>query len=415
MERLRKACKSLLAAALLMTGIPLTAAGQPLKAQAAGEDGTFRVATYNIAAKGGAVSSIGSLIKEENIDVVGFQEVDKNTGRNQVDMLKEIADTAGYDYSFRKAIDYSGGEYGIGIASASEISNESGGALETGGYEGRTWQRVEIEIDGELVAVYNTHLTWEDPNIRAAQMEAVLDAMEADDTKYQLLTGDFNAQESNDEFDVFLRDYNIANGLDGEWLDTYIPEDATMKTNAIDNIIASRNIEIQNVEAVDEEEIGSDHKILIADCKLLEEEQVSRQLLDRYISKAQDLVQMSDRYTEESLQKLEEALQEAYLADCSTQEKANAAADALMAAIDALETKPADPSQPVAWWDFDGDEPLKDKTGRGNDGVEKGTVSYVDGLENLGNALSTADGYVSVAKVGEDLNLGTKDMSVGFW
>ena len=105
--------------------------------------------------------------------------------------------------------------------------------------------------------------------------------MEADDTKYQLLTGDFNAQESNDEFDVFLRDYNIANGLDGEWLDTYIPEDATMKTNAIDNIIASRNIEIQNVEAVDEEEIGSDHKILIADCKLLEEEQVSRQLLDR--------------------------------------------------------------------------------------------------------------------------------------
>ena len=415
MERLRKACKSLLAAALLMTGIPLTAAGQPLRAQAAGEDGTFRVATYNIAAKGGAVSSIGSLIKEENIDVVGFQEVDKNTGRNQVDMLKEIADAAGYDYSFRKAIDYSGGEYGIGIASASEISNESGGALETGGYEGRTWQRVEIEIDGELVAVYNTHLTWEDPNIRAAQMEAVLDAMEADDTKYQLLTGDFNAQESNDEFDVFLRDYNIANGLDGEWLDTYIPEDATMKTNAIDNIIASRNIEIQNVEAVDEEEIGSDHKILIADCKLLEEEQVSRQLLDRYISKAQDLVQMSDRYTEESLQKLEEALQEAYLADCSTQEKANAAADALMAAIDALETIPADPSQPVAWWDFDGDEPLKDKTGRGNDGVEKGTISYVDGLENLGNALSTAEGYVSVAKVGDDLNLGTEDMSVGFW
>ena len=64
---------------------------------------------------------------------------------------------------------------------------------------------------------------------------------------------------------------------------------------------------------------------------------------------------------------------------------------------------------------FDGDEPLKDKTGRGNDGVEKGTVSYVDGLENLGNALSTADGYVSVAKVSDDLNLGTEDMSVGFW
>ena len=129
MERLRKACKSLLAAALLLTGIPLGMAGQPLTARAAGDDGTFRIATYNIAAKGGAVSAIGSLIKEENIDVVGFQEVDKNTGRNQVDMLKEIADTAGYDYSFRKAIDYSGGEYGIGIACATAILDESGADL----------------------------------------------------------------------------------------------------------------------------------------------------------------------------------------------------------------------------------------------------------------------------------------------
>ena len=32
MERLRKACKSLLAAALLLTGIPLGMAGQPLTA-----------------------------------------------------------------------------------------------------------------------------------------------------------------------------------------------------------------------------------------------------------------------------------------------------------------------------------------------------------------------------------------------
>ncbi|MGN1182144.1 MAG: LamG-like jellyroll fold domain-containing protein, partial [Faecalibacillus sp.] len=99
----------------------------------------------------------------------------------------------------------------------------------------------------------------------------------------------------------------------------------------------------------------------------------------------------------------------------STQNEVNDTINDLNEAIDALERKPVDRSQPVAYWDFDGDEPLKDKTGRGNDGVEKGTVTYQEGLANLGNALCTKDGYVSVAKVTDDLNLGTQDFSVGFW
>lgn len=51
--------------------------------------------------------------------------------------------------------------------------------------------------------MYNTHLIWEDQNIRMQQMRDVLTVMEEDETSYKVLTGDFNAQESNDEFDAF--------------------------------------------------------------------------------------------------------------------------------------------------------------------------------------------------------------------
>ena len=410
MKKGRGILSGLLAATMVMTMIT------PAKAvNLNASDDELKIASYNIAAKGNSTQAIGQLLKDEAIDIVGFQEVDKNTGRNPKDMLKEIADEAGYDYYFRKNIDYSGGEYGIGMAANGDLTDETGADLESGGYEGRGWQRAQINIGDKTVAVYNTHLTWEDQNVRKEQMEDVLEVMNADETEYKVLTGDFNAQESNDEFDVYLKDYNIANGKDGKWLDTYIPFDATMKTNAIDNIITTRNIEIKEVEAFEADGIGSDHRILVTTCELLDEEQPSTQLLDKQIKKAEDLLEMTDRYTKESLDALKEIVEKAKDVDKNNQEEINKAVDEINEGIDGLRRLPVEPSDPVAWWDFDGDEPIKDKTGRGNDGVEQGTVSYVPGLENLGNALSTKDGYVSVAKVTDDLNLGTQDYSVGFW
>ena len=412
MKKWKCTLPGLLSVAMLMSMVtPATALTPQVKAEAS----EFKIASYNIAAKGNSTTAISDLVTTEGIDIVGFQEVDKNTGRNPKDMLKEIADGAGYDQYFRKNIDYSGGEYGIGMITNTELTNKSGEDLNSGGYEGRGWQRAEITIDGKTVAVYNTHLTWEAPNIRADQMKEVLNVMEADETEYKVLTGDFNAQESNDEFDVYLRNYNIANGKDNEWLDTYIPFDASMKTNAIDNIITTRNIEINKVEAYEADGIGSDHKILIASCELLEEEKTSTVLLDKQIKKVESLLKMTDRYTEETLEVLSVALAAAKDAKKDTQAAINNIIDDLDTAIAGLEKNSAKRSEPVAHWDFDGDEPIKDKTGRGNDGVEKDKVSYVPGLDNLGNALSTKEGYVSVAKATEDLNLGTKDFSVGFW
>ena len=65
----------------------MKASSTDLKLFEIADDAELKVASYNIAAKGGSTQAIGKLLKDENIDIVGFQEVDKNTGRNPKDMF----------------------------------------------------------------------------------------------------------------------------------------------------------------------------------------------------------------------------------------------------------------------------------------------------------------------------------------
>ncbi|WP_018756892.1 LamG-like jellyroll fold domain-containing protein [Paenibacillus terrigena] len=416
MKKLKRAVAGLLSIAIALSmGVSPAAALQQQDSSADAAPPQLTIASYNIAANQHPdLGKIASLLRLHNVDVAGFQEVDVYTSRNNTDMLEVIRNKGGFAAkSFRKNIDYGGGAYGVGIVADYAIVQESGAALESGRYEGRGYQRAEMKVGGKTIAVYNTHLTWEDQNIRRVQMEAVRNAMEADTAEYKVLTGDFNAQENNDEFDLFLGEFNIANGYKGKWLDTYIPVDASMQTNAIDNIITTRNMRVVEVKADDGEGIGSDHRLLLATYELLDESEVSTQLLDKKLVKAKALLQKTNLYTEKSLAALAEAVSKVESAtNTSTQDAVNKEVDALEAAIKALEPVPADM---VAHWSFDGVDPLKDQTGRGNDGKAVGKVAYEKSLTNLGQALSTKDGYVSVAKMTEDLKLGTDNYSVAFW
>lgn len=380
------------------------------------DEGLLKVASFNIAAKGAKTSQIGQLIANRNIDLAGLQEVDSFNGRNNKDMIGEIVQAAStngktYDGYFQKAIDYSGGGYGIAMAAAAPLNNRSYVQLETGGNEGRVYQRAETEIDGHTVAFYNTHLTWEDASLRAQQMEVLMEALEEDTTTYKVLTGDFNAQDSTEEWNTFLKNYNIANG-NTDFYDTYIPSDATMSTNAIDNIITTRNLKLKSVETIEDDEIGSDHRALVAAYEFLDEEEPNPLLLERTLEKAEGLVSQTSRYTPETIAALQSAIDAAKKADRTSQSAIVAAAGSLSTAINNLKTNPADL---VAWYDFEGDNPFADKSGRGNDGKAVGTVTWSPSVSDLGQALNTANGYASIAKTTEDLKIGTSDFSVGFW
>ena len=210
MKRGKKIIGALLAAALLMN-IPA------VHARANTVSDSFRVATFNIAAgRKPNIEAISNAFEQENIDVAGVQEVDINTGRNNYDMLVKFKE---YNYikdtHFQKSIDFSGGEYGIGLLTRYQFIEKSGGALSNeGSYEARAYARGVFEKDGKKVAIYNTHLTHESQSLRAKQMQEVLNAMDADPTPYMILTGDFNTDQYISENYPMIRNYNLANGKD---------------------------------------------------------------------------------------------------------------------------------------------------------------------------------------------------------
>lgn len=236
-------------------------------------DTTLRVATFNIAAnKKPDIAQMSQLLANHTIDVVGLQEVDMNTSRNNYDMLAKFAEQGTYTHTaFQKAIDMKDGvgEYGIGLISKQELTNPSGAALNSEGInEARAYIKAEITVDGKTVSVYNTHLTYESQEARATQMQEIKSIMDADTNEYKILFGDFNTDQSHDEINVFLSDYNIANGKDGKWFDTFNGVDATMKTNAVDNIITTRNIQVDNITMI--ETTLSDHNLFYLDATLLD-------------------------------------------------------------------------------------------------------------------------------------------------
>ena len=243
----------------------------PKEAKAQEKTTTIRVATYNIASKNQPdVSDFVDQFKQYDIDLAGVQEVDMNNSRNNYDMMQAFV-CEEYPYTdFGKGRDYGGGDFGVGIVSRYAFINTQNIPLEGQGEATKAIERVEVEIDGKRVAIYNTHPSWESQELRRRQFRTLIEYVQADPTPYKIITGDFNADQSLYEFTMFLDDFYIANGKDGQWFDTYnANDDPNMKVNTIDNIIVSKNINIKFVDMV--ENTLSDHNMLYADLELLED------------------------------------------------------------------------------------------------------------------------------------------------
>jgi len=85
----------------------------------------------------------------------------------------------------------------------------------------------------------------------------VLKIMNADTNPYKILTGDFNAQES--EFSVFSKNYHVINTSATKF---YNYSNKRIAMSQIDNIVVSKNITVLNARAIPTE--YSDHYPLFA-------------------------------------------------------------------------------------------------------------------------------------------------------
>lgn len=310
---------------------------------AAADSTTLTVGTFNIASAGDASEDdLRGLTEQYGIEVVGLQELDKNNGRHDYDMLAIFAGkTYPYHY-FSKAIDYSGGEYGIGTASRYALSDSTTTQVDsTGMSEQRVFQRSALVKDGHEIAFYNAHLSYESLSQRHIQMEQLKAVIKDDPAPYKVVVGDFNADQNHHEFDSFLEELDMVNGGDGTWFDTYNEPDSTMKVFSVDNILYTRNMRLDKREMVEKK--LSDHNLLYATFTLLDAPRVSYEWLRTQIDAGKELKQGD--YTEESWNALQSALKAAETAYANknlTQPQIDKAARGLSNAIKDMAADDAD-------------------------------------------------------------------------
>ena len=306
----------------------------------------IRIASYNIAAnKKPNLEAMSDQMKDNGITIAGVQEVDVNTGRNNYDMLERLSSYGYFPYhAFQKAIDFSGGQYGIGVLSTVEITDQTGGPLISEGIdEARAWMRTVINKDGHELVLYNTHLTHENLESRTAQMKELLAIVAADPAEYIAVTGDFNTETGAKEWREAMKFLNLTNGYNGKWLCTYNGFDDD-QMHAIDNILVTRNLKLVNAYMVENK--LSDHNMLVGQFEFLDAAETSFEYLNALLEDARAID--GENYTEASFGALQDAIAAAEaLGEDAAQEEVDAAAAALEAAMAALEEKGGEPVEPA--------------------------------------------------------------------
>jgi endonuclease/exonuclease/phosphatase family metal-dependent hydrolase len=220
---------------------------------------TLRVGSYNIF-HGGLVdldmSAFAKEINEKELDIVGFQEVDRFTTRvGGIDSIKLLCEACGFEYfGFAKAMDYCEGEYGTGIVSRYPITSFEKTDLPYYDKEPRSYGHAKISFDGIEINFFNTHLSLKN---RGPQFEALNEKV----NKYKncILTGDFNT-EGLTEFKP-IENMLI---LNDKTYPSFIPA-----STGIDNILISDNLSFG--ESGLGEKGNSDHRLLWAEVKFNEE------------------------------------------------------------------------------------------------------------------------------------------------
>lgn len=232
----------------------------------------LKIATYNIK-HGGSLGKncqdIARLIHDENIDVVGFQEVDSFISRSgNQDIIKTIATLAGYPYyTFHKALDYSDGEYGLGIMSKYPYHVITTIPL-VQSIEPRILVEANLQVNDQEIPFFVTHLelgSYEE--VRRHQFKQIKDHL----SRHQkfILTGDFNVSDWNNEngifeYQEFFGEYRLANHRYMSFY-TYHSDYHLEEVAPLDNIITSQNVEMMGVYMIHNH--YSDHNLFVATIK----------------------------------------------------------------------------------------------------------------------------------------------------
>ncbi|WP_169306858.1 endonuclease/exonuclease/phosphatase family protein [Pedobacter polaris] len=193
---------------------------------------TYNIHHANPPSKVGLIDldAIAEVIKKENPDLVGLQEVDRFTKRSgNIDEAKILAEKTGMQYQFFKAIDHDGGDYGVAILSKFPIKNGTKIDLpQVIKAEARILSYATVTLPNKTNLIFaNTHLdaTKADSN-RVVQMKSILAAL-GSKKEAIILVGDLNCEARAEP--IILLDQQFKRSCTASCART-IPQDFPKKT-----------------------------------------------------------------------------------------------------------------------------------------------------------------------------------------
>src|SRR2546423_3384816 len=159
---------------------------------------TVRVMTYNIHVGVGMdkkldLPRIAEVIKQQHVDLVGLQEVDRGVERTgRIDEIAELAKLTKMDYAFAFNLKYQGGQYGVAILSRYPIKSTDHRLYKnTREAERRGLIRAEVDVGGRIMNFVTTHLDYQYDDGRLFEAQQLLAALK-DVTGPLIVVGDFN-------------------------------------------------------------------------------------------------------------------------------------------------------------------------------------------------------------------------------
>lgn len=270
---------SLLAA--LLTA-PLAAGGtagtpapsSPSPPPSSGITRTLRVMSYNAHVGIGMdkrldLRRVAEVIRREQPDLVGLQEIDRGTERTgRVDQIAELARLTGMHYAFAPNLNFQGGWYGVAILSRFPLlASEHSRFLNRREAERRGYLRAEIEIGGRPFGFVTTHLDHQHDDNRLFETEQLLRAVSDSDAPL-VVAGDFNDEPAGESYRLMLTRFADAWAARGAAGDNGLTYPADRPRKRIDYIFHAPPGRTRTRRAWVVESHASDHRALVAEIEL---------------------------------------------------------------------------------------------------------------------------------------------------